>query len=68
MKEFSYRSENFVVDQCTQRHNKKYQPTYLDVFDKNWHALVFCMFLIVFYYTLLYFTILYSSVLQYTEK
>ena len=30
----------FVVDQCTQRHNKKHQPTCLDVFDKNLHALI----------------------------
>ena len=31
----------FVVDQCTQRHNKKHQPTCLDVFDKNLHALLY---------------------------
>ena len=31
---------NFVVfDQCTQGHNKKHQPTCLDVFDTNWQAL-----------------------------
>ena len=29
----------FVADQCTKRHNKNSQPTCLDVFDKNWHAL-----------------------------
>ena len=32
----------FVVDQCTQRHNKKHQPTCLDVFNKNWHTLPTC--------------------------
>ena len=25
----------FMVDQCTQRHNKKSQPACLDVFDKT---------------------------------
>ena len=29
----------FVADQCTERHNKSSQPTCLDVFDKNLHAL-----------------------------
>ena len=33
----------FVVDQCTQRHNKKSQPACLDVFDKNLHALLCSM-------------------------
>ena len=30
----------FVADQCTKRNNKNSQPTCLDVFDKNLHALV----------------------------
>ena len=29
----------FVADQCTKRHNKNFQSTCLDVFDKNWHVL-----------------------------
>ena len=29
----------FMADQCTKRLNKNCQPTCLDVFDKNWHAL-----------------------------
>ena len=29
-----------VADQCTKRHNKNSQPTCLDVFDKNLHALL----------------------------
>ena len=32
--------EIFVADKCTKRHNKNSQPTCLDVFDKNWHALL----------------------------
>ena len=30
----------FVADQCTKRDNKNSQLTYLDVFDKNLHALL----------------------------
>ena len=30
----------FVADHCTKRHNKNSQPTCLDDFDKNWHALL----------------------------
>jgi hypothetical protein len=29
-----------VADQCTKRHNKNSQPTWFDVFDKNWHTLM----------------------------
>ena len=30
----------FVADQCTKKQNKHSQPTCLDVFDKNLHALM----------------------------
>ena len=36
----SYPSEKNLVDQCTQTYDKKYQPTCLDVFEKNLHVIV----------------------------